>query len=159
MKENSFIKVIIADDHEMIRKSIRDSIDNKNNLLFLDDVGNGQQLVDSYFRFNPDVILVDIEMPVMGGFKAVEIIKSRDENVRALFLSLHNDESSFYQVIKAGGLGLIGKVNPTGQLVSAIWEVHKGAYYFNKVIDKKNIEEIVAKYEKHRLNDPAAKIM
>lgn len=137
---------------------MRDSIDKKYNLMFVDDVGNGEQLVDSYFKYTPDVIIVDIGMPVMGGFEAVEVIKSRDENVKALFLSMDNDDYNFYKSIKAGGRGLIGKNFSPEHLVCAIREVHQGGFFHNKVIDNNYIAQIAAQFDMYYYNNPAVKM-
>lgn len=147
MQDFPIIRTIIADDHTMVRNGIRSLINNKNNIVIIDDVENGEKLVESYNKFNPEVLLVDIEMPVMSGIKAVEKIWGENKDVKALFLSMYDDEASFYQVIKAGGRGLIGKSSSEGQLISAIMIIKNGGYYFRNTIDREDVEKIIVKYE------------
>ena len=106
MKQNSKIKVLIADDHTLFRKGIIKILSDLPGVFVVGEAENGEDLVKKYFEVFPDVILVDIAMPIMSGPAAVNKILKRDPKAKALFLSMHDSEEYIYRVLDCGGKGL-----------------------------------------------------
>jgi len=147
MKSDGKITVLLADDHHLFRAGIMKILDVQNNLSFVGEAENGEQLISRYFTLKPDVILVDISMPVLSGTEAVRRIKSKDTSVKALFLSMYDSEDYIYLCFTAGGLGLINKNSMEDELVNAITKISKGGKYFGKNYSEEKLNELINKYE------------
>src|SRR5688500_20388231 len=85
------IKLLLADDHMLFAEGLQSLLHDEFELL--GTVGNGKDLVEATLRLDPEVILVDISMPVLNGFDAVRRIRKDGDNAKALFLTLHDDET------------------------------------------------------------------
>ena len=152
MKQNSKIKVLIADDHTLFRKGIIKILSDLPQIFVVAEAENGDELVKKYFEVYPDVILVDIAMPVMSGPAAVNKILKRDPKVKALFLSMHDSEEYIYRVLDCGGRGLISKNIVEGELTYAIESVFNGDNYFRGGWTKEKLEELVRRYESQQIS-------
>lgn len=147
MKQNSKIKVLIADDHTLFRKGIIKILNELPQIFVIGEAENGEELVKKYFEVYPDVILVDIAMPVMNGPAAINKILKRDPKAKALFLSMHDGEEYIYRVLDCGGKGLISKDIVEGELTYALETVFNGEKYFRGSWDDKKLEELVKRFE------------
>ena len=88
MKQNPKIKVLIADDHTLFRKGIIKILNELPQVFVIGEAENGEELIKKYFELYPDVILVDIAMPIMSGPAAINKILKRDPKAKALFLCM-----------------------------------------------------------------------
>ena len=156
MKMN--IKVVMADDHALFRKGVIELFRGNFYINIIDDVGDGKNLIKSYFKLKPDVILVDIAMPVFSGLQAFEKIKSLHTEVKALFLSMHTEEVYYYQVYKSGGKGLLSKKIIPTELEKAIIDIYDGKIYFGKEYPEDRLKELVKIYNKNENNTSRNKI-
>jgi DNA-binding NarL/FixJ family response regulator len=151
MKQNSKIKVLIADDHTLFRKGIIKILSDLPGVFVVGEADNGEDLVKKYFEVFPDVILVDIAMPIMSGPAAVNKILKRDPKAKALFLSMHDSEEYIYRVLDCGGKGLLSKNIAEGELTYALDLVFSGDRYFRGGWTKDKLEELVRHYESHEI--------
>ena len=151
MKQNSKIKVLIADDHTLFRKGIIKILSDLPGVFVVGEAENGEDLVKKYFEVFPDVILVDIAMPIMSGPAAVNKILKRDPKAKALFLSMHDSEEYIYRVLDCGGKGLLSKNIAEGELTYALDLVFSGDRYFRGGWTKDKLEELVRHYESHEI--------
>lgn len=145
MSEN-IIKVLVADDHNLVRGGIVSLLDSVSDIYVVGEAGNGHDLVTKYFEIKPDVVLSDISMPVLSGIEAVKQIKRRDPSAKILFVSVYEGSEYVFQVLKAGGNGLVHKSIVKGELVLAIKSVYQGNLYFGSFYDEKKLDEIIKKY-------------
>ncbi len=147
------ISVIIADDHKLFRQGIIELLTGKMNVEIISEVENGSELVDAYFLHKPDLIIVDIAMPILTGIEALEQIKKKDPLVKAMFLSMHYDEFYLYQIYKYGGKGLLSKNIVIEELAEAISVIVKGGIYFGKDISESDILALEKKYSQLNYDD------
>lgn len=149
--QNQSIRILVADDHTLFRQGIIRLLQDNNNIIVAGEAENGEELVEKYFKLLPDLILVDIAMPVVSGIEAVERILLMDPNVRSLFLSMYDGEEFVYKVLKTGGMGLVNKNIMEGELYYAIDKVFNGEKYFRGDWTEEALEQLVSDYEaRHR---------
>lgn len=141
------IKVIIADDHRLVRSGIVSLIDNHEGIHVIDEANDGKELIEKYFRLKPDLLLIDISMPVLTGIEALNNIKLKQSDVKALFLSIHSGDVYIYQCLKAGGFGFLSKDILKGELIYAIHKVYIGEKYFGNRLTEKDLVRIMEKYD------------
>jgi len=135
------IRIIVAEDHQLIRKSLADLIDGHNECNVVAEVCNGCDLVTEYFLIRPDLIVVNIILPDMNGMEAFQEILRNDPKVKALFIANQRDEKLICRIYKIGGMGYIYKKDNSRKVLNSIREIHEGVHCFPH-----NMEEILAKY-------------
>lgn len=156
--KNQVIKILVADDHTLFRQGIIRLLEDKKEFSVVAEAENGNELIEKYFIFNPDIILTDIAMPELTGIQAVlEILKS-DPNAKALFLSMYDAGEYVYKVFKSGGMGLVNKNILEEELFLAIDRVCKGKTYFGAGWKKDDLEKLISDYEKKADNKFSFKI-
>ena len=131
------IKVLIADDQELIRQSLQIVLDSREELQVTDAVANGQEVVGSVRRERPDVILMDIRMPKMDGVQCTKIIKDLCPDVKIIILTTFDDDEYVYNALKYGASGYLLKGVSMDGLVEAIETVHSGRAMINPDIAAK----------------------
>ena len=141
------IKILLGDDHTLFRNGLSKLLNEDSDLCLIGEAENGKELVSKYFVLKPDLVLTDISMPLMSGIDAIAEIKKKDEEVRALVLSIHSGEEYIYYTYKAGGMGLVSKSITQGELYYAIRKVYYGENYFGPDIDEERLHDIIKKYE------------
>ena len=143
------IKILVADDHKLFRSGIIRLLKDHQDIHIIAEAENGSELIERYFEVSPDIVLVDIAMPQMSGLEAVSKIKEKDREVKALFLSMYDNDDYKYKVLKSGGMGLINKNILEGELTYAIEQVYKGELYFRGNWTKDKLERLVTEFESH----------
>ena len=131
------IKVLIADDQELIRQSLQIVLDSREELQVTDAVANGQEVVGSVRRERPDVILMDIRMPKMDGVQCTKIIKDLCPDVKIIILTTFDDDEYVHNALKYGASGYLLKGVSMDGLVEAIETVHSGRAMINPDIAAK----------------------
>jgi DNA-binding NarL/FixJ family response regulator len=126
------IRVLLADDHMMVAEGLRSLLRDEFDLL--GTAANGKELVDAATELNPDVILVDISMPVLNGFDAVREIMKRGSEAKIIFLTMHNDATLLAEAFRCGASGYVLKQAAGEELVTAIREVAQGNNYVTSLI-------------------------
>ena len=147
MKENPTIKVLVADDHNLVRAGTIKILEEHKNIMVIGEAENGDELVRKYFELLPDLLLVDIAMPGITGLEAVAKIKEKNPAVKALFLSMHDGDEYIYKVLKSGGWGLINKNILESELIYAIECVNKDKKYFRGIEDEESLDKIIREFE------------
>jgi DNA-binding NarL/FixJ family response regulator len=147
MTKPESIRVIIADDHKLFRSGIISLLDDEPNIHIISEAENGQELIDRYLLFKPDIMLIDISMPIVNGVEAFKTIKKDDSDVKALFLTMYEGEEYIYYAMKIGAKGLLGKNTMKGELVYAIKTVNEGNRYFGKNYNEERLKKIEKKYK------------
>jgi DNA-binding NarL/FixJ family response regulator len=150
MKQNSTIKILVADDHKLFRRGIVRLLEDHSNIYVLGEAENGKQLIEEYFKVIPDVIIADIAMPVMSGLEALDKIREKDPDVKALFLSMFDTDEYIYKVLISGGMGLINKNIMEGELLLAIEQVYHNQKYFRGEWTEEKLEQLIIDFESHQ---------
>jgi DNA-binding NarL/FixJ family response regulator len=134
------IRVLIIDDHPLFRQGIRWSLEDATDIEVIGEAENGQEALKLTERLNPDVVLVDINLPGLNGLEVARVIKRRDPRMGIVVLSVYEDDDQLFQAIKVGAAAYSSKdVNPE-DLLFFIREVAKGKYLINDaVLAKPNV--------------------
>ena len=125
------IKVLIADDHALVRTGFRLLLDEPNDIEVVAEAESGEQAYALFGEVAPDVIMIDLAMPGIGGIEAIKKIIARDSTARILALSAHEDISHPKRVMQAGALGYLSKRQAPDVLIDAIRRIARG----ERVID------------------------
>lgn len=125
------IKVLIADDQELIRQSLQIILENRGNIQVTDVVTNGLEVMQSIRKSKPDVILMDIRMPKMDGVQCTKIIKENMPEIKIIILTTFDDDEYVYNALKYGASGYLLKGVSMDNLVEAISTVYLGKAMIN----------------------------
>ena len=123
------IRVLIADDHPMVAQGIQSVLEDHDDLEIIGTVGTGRAAVEAFERDRPDVILMDLNMPDMGGLAATEILREKSPDTRVLILSMHDSPEYIASALSHGASGYILKDVPTEEIKRAIDAVVAGETY------------------------------
>jgi len=139
---NERIRVLIADDHHVVRGGIRALLETEDDIDVIDEAADGVETVLKTRSLNPDVILMDLMMPRKTGIEAIEEIKQEDPDARILVLTSYSDDEKVFAAIKAGALGYLLKETSTKELLQAIHDVYRGESSLHPAIARKLIREL-----------------
>ena len=120
------IRILLVDDQNSIRQNLHVSLEAESGLEIIGEAVNGEAAIAQTKTLHPDVALIDVEMPVMNGLKATEIIKKRFANTKVIVLSSHDDNEYINKALKAGAKGYLLKNTPPTEIIHAIQYVNKG---------------------------------
>lgn len=134
------IKILIADDQELIRQSLQIILGTEPEFEVTDSVGNGAEVIRSIRKEKPDVILMDIRMPEMDGVVCTQIIKENYPDIKIIILTTFDDDEYVFNALKYGASGYLLKGISTKELVDAICKVHQGNAMINGDIASKVVK-------------------
>jgi len=126
------IQVLIVDDHPLFRRGIRWSIEDEPDLLVVGEAGDGQAALKQIDQYVPDVVLIDINMPVMSGLEVTRILKRRHPQTGVIILTMHEDDEQLFHAIRVGASAYSTKDVDASQIVSLIRRVARGEYLINE---------------------------
>jgi two-component system, NarL family, response regulator LiaR len=138
----SRVRVLIVDDHAIVRKGIRALLSEVDGFEVVGEADNGQAAVLRAAECSPDVILMDLLMPVMDGIEATRQITSRQPQARILVLTSFAADNKVFPAIKAGASGYLLKDSSPDELVRAIRQVHRGEPSLHPTIARKLLQEV-----------------
>lgn len=130
------IRVVIADDHHLIREGIRAILEKAHDIEVIGEAVDGVEAVELAERLLPDVILMDVTMPNMNGVQALEKIRARNIPAQVLVLSMHSNEMTVRQALRAGAKGYLLKDSVSEDLLLAIRAASRGAIYLSPGISE-----------------------
>ncbi|OGO46879.1 MAG: DNA-binding response regulator [Chloroflexi bacterium RBG_16_64_32] len=134
--ENGEIRVLLADDHTMVRTGLRLIIDPQADMTVIGEAKDGLEAIQKVQEVEPDVIVMDISMPNLGGLEASRRIKREFPEAHVLILTMHDNEQFFFQALQAGADGYVTKAAPEWELLTAIRSVNQGNCYLNSSVTK-----------------------
>lgn len=134
------IKILIADDQELIRQSLQIILDSENDFEVTDAVANGVEVIRSIRKDRPDVILMDIRMPEMDGVVCTRIIKENYPDIKIIILTTFDDDEYVFNALKYGASGYLLKGISMKELTEAIHKVHQGTAMINEDIASKVVK-------------------
>src|SRR5438874_1897284 len=131
------ITVILADDHTVVRQGLRALLVSEGDIEIVGEADNGRQAVQMVKKFLPDVVVMDIAMPVLNGLEATRQIVRTVPSTKVVVLSSYSDDDYAQQLTEAGAAGYLVKQTAANDLLKAIREAHKGNAYFSPAIAKR----------------------
>ena len=123
------IKVLIVDDHPMVAEGIQSVLESYDDIEVVGSLSNGREAVDRAAELAPDVILMDLNMPNLGGLSATELLLEQTPETRILILTMHDSPEYITSALSHGAMGYILKDVPTDEIKLAIDEVMQGNQY------------------------------
>jgi RNA polymerase sigma factor (sigma-70 family) len=142
------IKIIIAEDHLLVRQGLKTMLSNEKDIEIIDICSNGEEAIQLAEKLKPDIIIMDVSMPVVDGIEASEIIYKKKLSCKIIILTMH-DEEIFVKYVKEKFIsGYVLKENAFEDLLYAIRSVYRGGKYISpdlaeKVLIKNNSENII----------------
>jgi Response regulator containing a CheY-like receiver domain and an HTH DNA-binding domain len=126
------IKVLITDDHELIRQGLKRIISLEEDLIIVGEAENGKKALEIINSNKPDVVLIDINMPIMTGIETLQTVKQKEQNIKFIMLTVENDRKTIHEAIDVGADGYILKDSAGTEIVDAIRTVYSGEKYIDK---------------------------
>lgn len=123
------IKVMLVDDHAVVRMGFKMLLETSDDIKVITEAENGEEAIKAYMEHKPDVIVMDITMPGMGGMEAIERILNKEPSAKILVLSAHEDSVHPKRVLNAGAKGYVTKRSAAEELIKAIRAVASGKKY------------------------------
>ncbi len=125
------IKIIIADDHPVFRGGLMKMIETDNEIKIIAEAENGEKALNKIIELNPDIALLDIDMPKMTGIQILKELKKKKSNVKTIFLTVYGDESIFDDAMDNGINGYVLKDSAISDIIECIKTVSSGNYYIS----------------------------
>ncbi len=147
------IRVVIADDHAVLRAGLRMLINTQPDMIVVAEAGDGLAAVHQATETKPDVVVMDITMPAMGGIQAIEQIRQALPQTQILVLTMHDDTAYLRSALAAGASGYVVKKSADSELISAITAVHRGQMFVDLASSSGAIQQALLK-EPSRHGDP-----
>ena len=123
------IKVMITDDHAMIREGLKNIIEFDENIRVVEEAGSGKECLDKLNTANPDILLLDINMPEMNGIETLKLLSKRKRRPKVLMLTVHNETEYLIKAVDMGADGYILKDSDSHELNRAINCVYNGSKF------------------------------
>lgn len=128
------INVLITDDHQLVREGVRLMIEGKEDITVISEATNGQEALDFVKENEVDIVLLDLNMPVMNGIDACKAIKKSNPDVKVIILSMISETKMVQNLMKYGANGYLLKNSGQDEILAAIKKVHEGENHFDEEI-------------------------
>ena len=147
------IRILLADDHTVVRKGLRLLLENQAGFEVVADASDGREAVAMAERLTPDVVVMDVAMPVLNGIEAARQITAKQPQAAVVFLSMHSDEGYVLKALKAGARAYILKDSAEHDLIHAVTAVSEGKAFFSPAISKMLVEDYVRQMRDRQVED------
>lgn len=137
------IKVLIVDDHQLFREGLANLLSESDDIEIAGQAEDGEDAIERVQSLHPDVVLMDIAMPVINGIEATQIIREEFPEVNVIAISMHSDRQYIKPMLAAGALGYLFKNCSYNQLIDAIKQVYKGHKYLSEEITNNIISDYI----------------
>lgn len=151
------VKIVIIEDLPIILEGIKVLINQIKDFEVVAEYIHGKEFIDNIDKFENEIILTDISMPVMDGITTTKLALTTHPNLKIVALSMYNDNKYYYEMITAGAKGFVLKQSSVEELEIAIREVNRGGHFFSKellhgvILGMQNIEKLITEEKKELL--------
>jgi two-component system nitrate/nitrite response regulator NarL len=142
-KASTAIRILLADDHPVVRKGIGACLARHGHLQIVGEAADGQEAVAKAKELRPDLVLMDIDMPLVSGLAATEQLRKELPEIKVLVLSMHNHPDYVVRILQSGARGYVLKEAPPEQLLTAIETVHSGQAFFSPGVARVALEQFI----------------
>lgn len=122
----SMIRILIADDHKMVREGLRRILEFDGEIQVIDEADNGEECINKIRSSKPDIVLLDINMPVMNGIEALQEIRKKKLKTKVIILTVHNEIEYLLRAVDIGIDGYVLKDSDAHELIRAVTSVYEG---------------------------------
>ena len=148
------IRILLADDHAILRDGIRALLSDEADLQVVGEAENGRQALEQARALRPDIVIMDIGMPLLSGLEATKHIRRDVPESRVLILTMHQNDEYLAQVLAAGASGYVLKDTAGRELVLAIRQVARGEPFFSPLMTRTLTSLYLSSLEAERTHDP-----
>ena len=142
MSQFTKIRVLIVDDHSLVTEGLANIINYDPEMTVVAQAEDGQEAIDRYREHQPDITLMDLRMPRMGGVKAITAICAEFKSARIIVLTTYDGDEDIYRGLQAGAQGYLLKDAKPNELLNAIRIVHNGQQYVSLTVARKLVERM-----------------
>jgi two-component system nitrate/nitrite response regulator NarL len=135
-KRKKKIRLLLVDDHPVVRRGMRSCLEDIKHVEVVDEAVDGKEAMEKVRALSPDIVLMDIDMPVMNGLEATKLLREEFPDTRVLILSIHTNKEYVLQIIRSGAQGYVLKDASPADLVRAIESVDSGEPFFSPDISQ-----------------------
>lgn len=133
---NSKIRIALADDHKLLRSGLVSILHSNPDFLVVQEASDGKELLEGLDKSNPDVILLDLEMPGLSGKETLEKIRLENNTVKILILTMHQNKAFIIQMMELGANGYLLKDTDPKEVIMAIEKVYHSDFYFSEIVSR-----------------------
>jgi two-component system response regulator NreC len=151
------IRILLVDDHDVVRSGVRMLLENEADLVILGEAGNGQQALELVEKLDLDVVIMDITLPDMSGIEVTQRIKQSHPKIAVVALTIHEDQQYFFEMLQVGASAYVPKRAAPNDLITAIRAAHRGDMYIYPSLAKLLVNDFLTRAEegdeKAKMND------
>lgn len=147
------IRILLADDHTVVRKGLRLLLESHPGFKVIAEAANGREAVSLAEAHSPDVVVLDVAMPLLNGSEAARQISARLPHTAIVFLSMHSDEGYVLKALKSGAKAYLLKDSAEDDLINAIKAVTEGKAFFSPAISKMLVEDYMRQMREREVED------
>ncbi len=137
------IRILIADDHGVVAEGLQYLVAANSDFEVVGRVADGREAVRRALELEPDIVVMDMAMPLMNGIEATRVIRDRNPGTRVIMLSMYSNPEYVYRALEAGASGFVVKRSAARELVNAIRAVHAGRRYLGAQVAEDVIERFI----------------
>jgi two-component system, NarL family, nitrate/nitrite response regulator NarL len=149
------IKVLLVDDHPVVRKGLCSCLSNRENIKVVGEASEGREAIQKVKELSPDIVLMDLNMPGMDGLTVTETVRKESPQTKVLVLSMHSNREYVLRIVKAGARGYVLKDAPTDELIKAIETVNEGEAFFSPSVARIALNQYLSESDQ---NDPLSRL-
>jgi DNA-binding NarL/FixJ family response regulator len=147
------LRIVLADDHTIMRNGLRLLLERQSDFVVVGEAANGREALDLTSREKPDVVIMDIGMPVLNGVEAAKRITEAQSKTAVIILSMHSDESYILRALKNGARGYLLKDSAEADLIGAVRAVASGKAFFSPAVSKVLAEDYLRQMRQKDVED------
>ena len=148
------VRIILADDHVIMRNGLRLVLERQQDFVVVGEASNGKEAIAMTERFTPDVVVMDIAMPLLNGIDAAKKISGDHSKTAVMILSMHSDEAYILRALKAGARGYLLKDSAEADLIQAVRAVSSGKAFFSPAVSKVLADDYLLQVRQRGIEDP-----
>jgi DNA-binding NarL/FixJ family response regulator len=139
------IKIAIADDYKIYRDGLKVNLSADDNLDVILEADNGEDLLHGLTDAQPDVIIMDLKMPIMDGMEATKEVRKRFNTMKVIVVTMYEDDKFIIHMMENGANGYLLKNADSAEIIKSIYSVHETGYYFNDLVNKALLKKLLLK--------------
>ena len=148
------VRIVLADDHTIMRHGLRLVLERQPDFAVIGEASNGREAIDLVIRETPDVVIMDIAMPLLNGIEATRRITEERLKTAVVILSMHADEGYILKALRAGARGYLLKDSADADLIQAVRAVNAGKAFFSPAVSKVLADDYLRQMRQQGVDDP-----